>query len=124
MEFVPGGITLNDSPIMAHMLEEAGVDYLSVSAGGFEDYDKSFEISDDMFNGLVALAEKEGIEPEPEGIKISKDYIKLILKGLIARDLWDMSEFYEVVNKKDPGFIKAVQILQDSEQYLGKLEKN
>jgi len=40
LEFVPGGITLDESPTMARMLEEAGVDYLSVSAGGFEDYDK------------------------------------------------------------------------------------
>lgn len=90
----------------------------------FEDYNKSFEISDEMFDDLVALAEKEGIDPDPDGINISKDQIKLILRGLIARDLWDMSEFYEVVNKKDAGFIKAVQILQDSEKYLGKLEKN
>jgi len=89
----------------------------------FEEYDTSFEISDNMLNDLVKLAEKEGIEPDPEGIKISGNQIKLILKGLIARDLWDMSEFYEVVNKEDPGFNKAVQILQDSEQYLGKLEK-
>lgn len=39
-EFVPDGITLDESRIMARMLEAAGVDYLSVSAGAFEDYDK------------------------------------------------------------------------------------
>lgn len=90
----------------------------------FEDFDASFEVSDDMIKDLVQLAKNEGIDPDPEGIKSSGKQVKLILKGLIARDIWDMSEFYQVVNKVDPGFKKAVQILQDSEQYLGKLERD
>jgi len=36
VEFVPGGVTLEESPTIARMLEAAGVDYLSVSAGVYE----------------------------------------------------------------------------------------
>ena len=90
----------------------------------FEDYIASFTVSDNMINDLVQLAKNEGIEPDSKGINVSGDKMKLIIKGLIARDIWNMSEFYEVINKEDPGFLKAIQILQHSDQYLGKLEKN
>jgi 2,4-dienoyl-CoA reductase-like NADH-dependent reductase (Old Yellow Enzyme family)/thioredoxin reductase len=39
-EFVPGGITLKDSVFIAEMLESAGIDYISVSAGLYESIDK------------------------------------------------------------------------------------
>lgn len=39
-EFVPGGITLEESPAIAQMLEEAGVDYISVSVAVFESLHK------------------------------------------------------------------------------------
>jgi len=90
----------------------------------FEDFNTSFTVSDDMISDLVQLAKNEGIEPDSEGIDISGDKVKLIIKGLIARDIWDMSEFYEVVNKEDAGFLKAIQILQHSDQYLNEMEKN
>ena len=40
VEFVPGGVTLEESPAIARMLETAGVDYISVSAGVYEVTDK------------------------------------------------------------------------------------
>lgn len=88
----------------------------------FEDFNESFSVSDEMISDLVHLAEKEGIAPDQEEISVSGDRMKLIIKGLVARDIWDMSEFYEVVNKEDAGFLKAIQILQHADQYLGKLE--
>jgi 2,4-dienoyl-CoA reductase-like NADH-dependent reductase (Old Yellow Enzyme family)/thioredoxin reductase len=39
-EFVPGGITIKESTIIAGMLESAGIDYISVSAGIYESSDK------------------------------------------------------------------------------------
>lgn len=90
----------------------------------FDDFNTSFTVSDGMIRDLVQLAEREGIKPDQEGINTSGDRIKLIIKGLIARDIWDMSEFYQVVNKEDTGYLKAIQILQHADQYLGKLEKN
>ncbi len=89
----------------------------------FDDFNTSFSVSDDMINDLVQLAKNEGIEPDSEGLEVSGDRIKLIIKGLIARDIWDMSEFYEVTNIDDNGFLKAIRILQDPGQYMSELEK-
>lgn len=47
VEFVPGGITLEESPTIARMLEEAGVAYISVTAGIFESGHKMVDLMAD-----------------------------------------------------------------------------
>lgn len=49
--------------------------------------------------------------------------LKVQLKALIARDLWDTNEYFEVINTKNDFVKKALEILQDNEQY-NKLLKN
>jgi 2,4-dienoyl-CoA reductase-like NADH-dependent reductase (Old Yellow Enzyme family)/thioredoxin reductase len=46
-EFLPGGITLEESSEIAKMLEAAGVTYLSVSAGTFETFDRFADLMGD-----------------------------------------------------------------------------
>jgi carboxyl-terminal processing protease len=49
--------------------------------------------------------------------------IKAQLKALIARDLWDMNEYYHVMNSTNESVKKAVEILQtgDYEKKLTRL---
>ncbi|UCG28991.1 MAG: S41 family peptidase [Bacteroidales bacterium] len=88
----------------------------------FQKFKQEFDVTDAMLENLTELALKEGVEHVPEDFEISKSQIKLIIKGLIARDIWDMSEFYEVVNTEDPAYQKAVLILNNNDEYLSKLE--
>lgn len=44
-EMIEGGITVNESPIMAHMLEEAGVAYINISAATYETEELSNDIT-------------------------------------------------------------------------------
>ena len=36
----------------------------------------------------------------------------MMLKALIARDLWDMSEYFSIVYEEDDVVMKAVELLQ------------
>ncbi len=45
------------------------------------------------------------------------------MKGYIARDLWDMSSFYEIYNTSNEVFNKAVEILNDPSMVYEKLAK-
>ena len=38
--------------------------------------------------------------------------LSLQLKALLARDLWDMSEYMQVINSKDENFQKALELVQ------------
>jgi len=89
----------------------------------FTDFDKKFEIGQEIIDKLVAEAEKQGIKKNPEQLEKSLNDIKLILKALIARDLFDTSEFYQVVNKTAKTFLKAVEVISNKKLYKQKLMK-
>ena len=40
----------------------------------------------------------------------------LILKGLVARDLWDMSEYFQVIYEEDPVVLQALELLHKEQQ--------
>ena len=39
-------------------------------------------------------------------------YLKLQLKALVARDLWDMSEYFSIFNEDSDVIKKALELLQ------------
>lgn len=88
----------------------------------FEDFEDDFKVTEDMLKELVALGEKEGIE------KTDKDYLavvndlKLHIKALIARDLWDSSAFYKIINRNNDFIIKTLQVLEQPELYEKELK--
>ena len=47
----------------------------------------------------------------------SKPLIKLQLKALIARDLWEMNEYYMIMDAENESLQKAIQILQTPGKY-------
>ena len=71
-------------------------------------------MNDNMLEDLVIQAKNEGLERNDKEFEKSTDEIKLVIKALIARDIWNMSEYYEIRNANDVGFRKAVDILQNN----------
>ena len=90
----------------------------------FETYQEKYTISGQMLNDLYKYAKEEDIETDKEETEAAEKEIKLLLKGLIARDLWDMNEYFQVVNKEDKEINRAIEVLNNwnkfSEQYLKK----
>ena len=83
----------------------------------FENFYEQFEVTDEMISDFRSLAEEEGVEWNDEQFQRSEPMIKLQLKALIARNEWSQSEYYRVVMKEDKVIKKAVEILNDSNQY-------
>ena len=81
----------------------------------FEEYKDNFAVDDVMINNLLLMADKEGIARNQVAIKSADTQIRLILKALIARDVWSMSEYFELVNGEDKAFLKAVEVLENTE---------
>ncbi len=80
-------------------------------------YKDKFVITEDMLQELLSMAEEEKIEFNEEQFDKSKELISLQLKALIARDLFDMSEYFQIINDKNDIYLKALQIMNDDEQY-------
>lgn len=83
----------------------------------FPEFKKDFDVDEEILTKLIEYAEKEGAEVKNEEIEEGKDDLKLHIKALIARDLWDMSEYFHIVNQRDKIYNKAVDILDNWEKY-------
>ncbi len=63
-----------------------------------EAFNEKFRSSDNFLAGIRTLADKEKIKFDEKQYNQSLPLIKTQLKALIARDLWDMNEYLQVMN--------------------------
>ena len=77
----------------------------------YTSFSQKFEVSDEMMQQLIDEGKKAGIEYKEEQYLKSAPLMKLQLKALIARDLWDMNEYYHTINAVDESVRKAVELL-------------
>ena len=78
----------------------------------FEKFKAEFKVPKDVIDGILSEGEKQEIKPKDEAEKTRTiENIQLIMKGLIARDLWDMSEYYAIIYEEDEVVKKAVELL-------------
>ena len=64
----------------------------------FETFNDKFEISDEALANMSSLADQEKIKFDEKLYQKSLPLIKTQLKALIARDLWDMNEYFQIMN--------------------------
>jgi carboxyl-terminal processing protease len=85
------------------------------------DFDKRFEVDETFMNLLREQSEQDNVKLEggEEEYQKSLPEIKLQLKNLIARDIWDMEEFMQKYNKSNDMFLKAYELVK--EKNFGKL---
>lgn len=77
----------------------------------FEAFDKGFEMPQRVIDGIVAEAAKQNIKPKDEAeLKATMPGLRLQLKALVARDLWDMSEYFQVINTQSAIVKKALTL--------------
>ncbi len=79
----------------------------------FDTFNKKFEVDEDFLSDLRARAGKEKITFNEEQYQRALPLIKAQLKALVARDLWDMSEYYQVMNTTNESVQQALKVLND-----------
>lgn len=77
----------------------------------FEKFKRDYQVSDDVIKSLQKQAEEEKIVVESTQIEISKPLIQLQIKALIARDVWEMNEYYKIMDIENESLKKAIEIL-------------
>jgi carboxyl-terminal processing protease len=83
----------------------------------FEDFRDKFSYSPDDIKAFIAKGEAEGIAYDEAQFNISKDEILLVLKGLIASNIWQVSEYYQIINQNDNVIDRAVKVISDVKLY-------
>lgn len=82
----------------------------------FDTFYKNYVVPQSLLDTIIAEGKKEKVEPKDKAeLTATMPYIKVQLKALVARDLWDMNEYYRVWNEQSDIVNKAVQLASDKE---------
>ena len=92
-------------------------DDIKAEYGDFKNFNKKFEVGQDLVEGLKKTAEEAKVEWNDEQFKRSEKFILLQMKALIARNVWETQQYYEVMSSIDPGIKKAMEILSNEKEY-------
>ena len=65
-----------------------------------------------MLEELVTMGKDMDAPYNEEQYRVSLPLIKTQLKALIARDLWDMNEYFQVINTLSDPMKKALELLE------------
>ena len=66
----------------------------------FDDFRQRFEIPQQVIDNILAEGEKQNIRPKDEDEQQrTLPYLRLQLKALVARDLWEMNEYFAIINE-------------------------
>ena len=82
-----------------------------------EDFQQKFTVSDGLMDGLIQAATDAGVTYNEEEYRRSEPLLRAMVKGLLARDLYEKGSYLRSVNPLIPDFRRALQILQNQQDY-------
>lgn len=80
----------------------------------FNAFNAGYQVGDDVLGILKEEAEKAKVDLTDEEFQQSLPLIRTQLKALMARDLWDISEYYQVINTANESVKQAIRVLNGS----------
>lgn len=86
----------------------------------FDEFDKDFEITDNMLRDLVDIGKQNGIPFSERQFQKSKRLLAFLVKGQIARDFYGEDDFYKVFNRTNEIYLKALDLLDNPNKLLNK----
>lgn len=96
-------------------------DMLTSTYKEFDDFQKEFLITPEMIQSFIQKGESEGVKFNEEQFNKSREEILLILKGILATNIWETNEYFQVINQNDKAIAEALKIIEDRKSYNSKL---
>jgi len=121
--FVPLDTTMSSSYVNRLFSSESWreyiLDYLDINKKKFDEmpfevFNKDFEITDAMLSNLVKTGEKYKVKYNEKDFEKSKNYVKILLKAHMARNIYDENAFYKVINEVNEIYQQAIKLLDNA----------
>ena len=78
----------------------------------FDDFKRGFEVPQSMIDDVVAEAEKQKVKPKNDAeLQQTLPMLRMQLKALIARDIWDMNEYFAIINEQNHIVQRALDVI-------------
>ena len=82
-----------------------------------EIFKKKYEITPEMVDNLKQMALSDSIKWDDEQFERSRDFLFTQLKALIARDLYNSSAYFRIMNDENEIFKEAFRIINNEKRY-------
>ena len=80
----------------------------------FASYMARYEVPQSLVDAIIAEGKKQKVEPKDAAeLKATLPYLRLQLKALIARDVWDMSEYFQIMNEQNKTIQQALRLIAE-----------
>lgn len=83
----------------------------------FSTFKQSFVVDEKMMKEFLKIAEAEGVAFNEQQFDSSEAFIRYQIKALIARNLWGMNQYYEVISEADDTLLKALEIIKSEKMF-------
>lgn len=74
-------------------------------------------MNDKLMQEFIDYAVVKGVAEDSTGIERSGKEIKYIVKGLLARNLFDLSAYFEIISPVDNELQKAIEVMNDDNHF-------
>lgn len=81
--------------------------------GTIDEFEQIFEVDDALLQKLIANGTAANIAFSESEFEIGKSHISLIIKALIARQLFENGDYFRIVNRQNDLVKQAVEILSE-----------
>lgn len=92
-------------------------DELVVRYPDVETFAARYLVTQEILDKLKQLAGEDDVEWDEEQFITSRTLIEAQLKALMARDLYDASAFFHIINEENQIFLEGLKIITDSKRY-------
>lgn len=78
----------------------------------FAAFKQNYQVPQSLIDAILKEGEKQNVKPKDEAeLQKTLPYLRLQLKALIARDIWDMSEYFSIFNEENEMVKRALEVL-------------
>ncbi|MDR2499395.1 MAG: S41 family peptidase [Tannerellaceae bacterium] len=102
---------------LAMTYADANRDHLKLFHPDIASFKSFFNVPATLLDDLIAQAEADKIPLDSAQYNRSLPLITLQIKALIARDLFDISEYFEIINEANESYKAAVALINDEQRY-------
>lgn len=123
--FVPLDTTMNSAYVNKLFNTDAWREYVldfvnknkaSFSSMSADQYYKDYKVSDAMLMDLAEYGKKSKVEFDAKDFNKSKDYLRILVKAHLGRQIYDDNAFYKVINDINEVYIQAMNLFGEADR--------
>ena len=123
--FVPMDTSMNSAYVNKLFSTDSSrefiLDYANKNKGNFtkvsmDEYYRNFKVSDAMLQELIAYGKKNQVEFDAKDYAKSKEYLRILIKAHLGRQLYDDNAFYKVINDINEVYQQAINLFDEADK--------